>query len=324
MRTHKTILYFKNLLFLINFLILLPACSPANPPLQGYLEGEYINLAANFSGTLKELLVSRGDTVKVGQLLYVLDSEPEASQLAQTKQQLIQAQKTLSDLENGQRETILNAIIAQREQAKASLALSSQTLKRYRILYKQEATDKATLDQAESNYQRDLNQVNEFTANLAEAQQGARENAISAQKAAVEAAQANVIKATWELAQKKMYAPASGHIFDTYYKVGEFVNTQQPVLSLLAPKDIKLIFYITEPKRAEVAVGQTVYFECDNCEKRFQAVINYISPDAEYTPPVIFSQESRGKLVYRIEAKLSTEAAQKFYPGQPVDVFLKK
>lgn len=313
----------KHSLFISLLLLSLVSCSK-NPPLQGYLEGEYINLAANYPGILKKLLVFRGNEVKAGQLLFVLDSEPEESQLEQAKQLLLQEQQRLLDIENGQRHTVLQAIIAQREQAKANLQLSAQNLNRYRILYKQGDISKATLDQWESAYQRDLNQVNQFAANLAEAQQGARENAISAQRAGVAAAQANVTQASWRLAQKSVHAPVAGRIFDTYYKVGEFVNSQQPVASLLAPTDIKLIFYVPEPRRSEVAIGHVVQFNCDDCRQIYSATINYISPQAEYTPPVIFSRESRTKLVYRVEASLPLATAKQVYPGQPVDVYLKR
>ena len=45
-----------------------------------------------------------------------------------------------------------------------------------------------------------------------------------------------------------------------------------------------------------------------------------ISPQAEYTPPVIYSQESRQKLVFMIESRFDATTAAKLHPGQPVDV----
>ncbi len=311
----------KCLLRLFYFVPLLLTLGCSKPPLQGYLEGEYINLAVNYSGILKELLISRGNEVKAGQLLFVLDSEPEASQLEQAKKQLATEQQRLLDLEIGQRNTILQAITAQRDQAAADLKLSTQNVNGYRILFPKGAIDKATLDQAEATYQHDIDLVKQYTANLAEAEQGGRTNAIAAESNAVAAMQANVTAAEWRLAQKSVYAPVNGRIFDTYYKVGEFVNSQQPVASLLAPSDIKLVFYIPEPRRPEIKIGQSVQFTCDNCKASYSAIINYISPQAEYTPPVIYSRESRTKLVYRVEATLFLDTAQRFYPGQPVDVY---
>lgn len=289
---------------------------------QGYIEGEYVYLTSAFSGILKQLSVARGDSVKSGQLLFVLDPEPESSELIKAKQQLLQAQNTLADVEKGQRNTILLSIQAQREQAKANLVLSKANLQRYRSLLKQGAIDQATVDQAQANYDHDLNMVNQYEANLAEARLGAREYQIMAQQAAVDAAQADVARYTWQLQQKSVKAPTSGLIFDTYYKVGEFVNDQQPVAALLAPENTYLVFYIPEPERSQLHVGQTVYFTCDACQGRASAIINYLSPQAEYTPPVIYSTESRSKLVYRVQARLPLEVARRFYPGQPVDVSL--
>lgn len=303
-------------------IVLVALSSLRTDPLQGYLEGEYINIASNSSGTLQQLAVSKGQRVKTGQLLYQLDKEPEASQFEQARQQLAQAESTLSDLENGQRSTVLASIQAQLAQAQANLKLSTVTLTRNRALYAEKAVSKAALDQAEANYQHDFNLVNQYVANLADAKLGARNHVIESQHAVVLANKAAVQKTLWQLNQKSAYAPVAGLIFDTYYRPGEFVNSQQPVLALLTPENIKLIFYVAEPDRSKIQLGKKVQFTCDGCNKTFSATINYLSPQAEYTPPVIFSRESRTKLVYRVEAALSVTDAERLHPGQPVDIFL--
>lgn len=302
-------------------IVLVALSSLRTDPLQGYLEGEYINIASNSSGTLQQLAVSKGQRVKTGQLLYQLDKEPEASQFEQARQQLAQAESTLSDLENGQRSTVLASIQAQLAQAQANLKLSTVTLTRNRALYAEKAVSKAALDQAEANYQHDFNLVNQYVANLADAKLGARNHVIESQHAVVLANKAAVQKTLWQLNQKSAYAPVAGLIFDTYYRPGEFVNSQQPVLALLTPENIKLIFYVAEPDRSKIQLGKKVQFHCDGFDKTFSATINYLSPQAEYTPPVIFSRESRTKLVYRVEAALSVTDAERLHPGQPVDVY---
>lgn len=311
------------ILFFTIFTFCLTGCFQQNDYYQGYLEGDYVNLSSDFSGILKKLLVDRGDQVIEGQLVYVLDDEPEASALSEAEEKLSQAEKTLSDLEEGERDTVLESIKAQKYQADAELALAESNLERFSKLYKQGYVEKALLDEAQSEYDKSFNHVAEFIANLAEARRGARNNQIKAQFAQVQAAKAEVKQAKWSLAQKMMYAPKAALVFDTFFEEGEFVNSQQPVASLLAPEDIKLIFFVPEFDRSKLSVGQIVNFGCDGCEKRTKATIEFISPEAEYTPPVIFSRESREKLVYRIEAHLSLEDAKRFYPGQPVDVYLK-
>ena len=88
----------------------------------------------------------------------------------------------------------------------------------------------------------------------------------------------------------------------------------------MTPDNIRLIFYIPEEHFSQIKLGHEVTFECDGCQTAQKARITYISPQAEYTPPVIYSRESRAKLVYRIEANLPVKSAMNYHPGQPVQV----
>jgi HlyD family secretion protein len=58
----------------------------------------------------------------------------------------------------------------------------------------------------------------------------------------------------------------------------------------------------------------------DGVPEPFVGKVSFISPQAEYTPPVIYSQENRSKLVFMIEAVFDPDVAAKLHPGQPVDV----
>lgn len=308
-------------LLLVCLLGLLSACHKENM-LAGYIEGEYTNVASNLSGILLKLLVQRGQEVRAGQLLYQLDPLPQSAQLEQAKKDLESEKNRLVDLEQSQRLTIIQSILAQIEQAKASLDLSKVNYERFYILLQQKAIDKAAVDNAYYTYMRDLKRVNELIANLSEAKLGAREFLIKTQQDKVRSAEAAVIAAQWALSQKTIYAPVTGLIYDTYYRVGEFVPERTPVVVMLAPQNIFLVFYMPEPQRNQIKVGQIVHFDCDDCKQRFEASINYISPEAEYTPPVIYSRDSRSKLVFRVKARLLLPRGVYFYPGQPVNVYL--
>jgi HlyD family secretion protein len=67
-------------------------------------------------------------------------------------------------------------------------------------------------------------------------------------------------------------------------------------------------------------MGQQIRVRCDGCAPNLTARISFVAPQAEYTPPVIYSNESRAKLVFRIEAR--PDGATPLHPGQPVDVVL--
>ena len=59
---------------------------------------------------------------------------------------------------------------------------------------------------------------------------------------------------------------------------------------------------------------------CDRCPPDFAATVSFISPQAEFTPPVIYSREERSKLVFLIEALPNKPEALRV--GQPIDVAL--
>jgi HlyD family secretion protein len=319
----KRIFKKKYILFGTACLLLISGCHHyKNKVVQGYIEGRYTYLASAIGGTLEKLPVSRGDQIKIHNLIFVLDQQPESDQLQQAQKNLAQAQQTLMDLEKGQRQTVLEQIKAQRAQAIAVMTLDRKTLIRYKKLYLKGAIDKQSVDTAQANFDRDMKKIKELNANLAEAKLGARTNQIKAQQEVVAAAKADVQQAQWALHQKTMYAPISALVFDTYYRVGEYVPAGQSIVSLLAPQNIKLIFFIPEPLLSTISLGQTVQFGCDSCKEKTAATISFISSEAEYTPPVIYSKDSRDKLVYRVEAKIAPDLAIHFHTGQPVDVYL--
>jgi HlyD family secretion protein len=198
--------------------------------------------------------------------------------------------------------------------------LSAVQLARQEKLAATDVGSKAELDQARA--QNDANQaaVNQLTADLATAKLGGREDALHAAQAAVEAERAARDKAKWSLDQKEQFAPANAAVQDTLYRQGEFVTAENPVVVLLPPENLKVRFFVPQAKLPQIKVGETVAVQADGAARAVNATLNYISTQAEYTPPVIYSRETRAELVFMIEAKFSPADAAALRPGQPVDV----
>jgi HlyD family secretion protein len=110
---------------------------------------------------------------------------------------------------------------------------------------------------------------------------------------------------------------------DTFYSEGEWVPAGSPVVSLLPPGNIKIRFFVPEPVLGRVTVGQMVSAACDGCGKPIAAKISYISRQAEYTPPLIYSREQNPKLVFLVEAWPDIKDAVRLHPGQPMEIKLK-
>ncbi|BCA96706.1 hemolysin secretion protein D [Legionella antarctica] len=307
--------------FLLSLIFLICTCTAnENQQFEGYVEGENIYLASPFYGVLQKLLVRRGEHVTKGELLFRLDPKPQVMNISQIQGELKQAQNTLIDLKKSRRIPELTAIEAQIEQAKAQIILAKLRVTRYQKLHDKKFGDKDTLDEAIANLKLQENLKLQYESNLALAKLGNRDDQINAQKSQVDSLSAKLQEAKWELAQKTVRAPASGVIFDTYYREGEFIVAQKPVVSLLTPENIQIEFFVPLNHMHNVRVGQKVSFDCEGCEKNNTAEISYVSPDAEYLPPLVYSRDNYSKLVFRIKARITR--ATSFKPGQPVVVTL--
>jgi HlyD family secretion protein len=315
--------HFLNAVFIIFAAALLAGCGGnSTGAFQGYIEGEYVYVASPLGGALTNLAVARGDSVKAGQLLFALERQSEAAALDQAQKNFTQAQAQLTDLTKGKRPSEIASLEAQLEQANASLKLAEAELARREKLLETKVISQEEIDQAQTQKDSAAALVAQLSADLETAKLGGREDAIHAAQAAADAQQAALDKAKWSFDQKQQSAPAAGTIHDTLYRQGEWVAAGSPVVVLLPPENLKVRFFVPQADLPRIKVGEAVSVHCDGAAKTFKAAVNYISSQAEYTPPVIYSSESRASIVFMIEAKISLADAPDVRPGQPVDVTL--
>lgn len=313
----------KWILLVIIFSLLLASCSKSNSTsFLGYIEGRYVYLSSSESGNLVQLAVHKGQTVESGQLAFQLDPQPQQSSLESAKSDLAAAEHDLENLKSGERDTILKRLDAQVAQAQADLKFATVTYQRNKKLRETDVVSQSLVDESLARYQTDTEKLRQANENLAEAKLGARSNLILAQESKMQSAQNNVNRLQWMLEQKTVKIPQAGFIENTFYRQNEFVPAGKPIVSLLPPQNRLLIFYVPETQLSRIKMGQTVYFKYDGSEKLVSADINYISSQAEYTPPVIYSKDSREKLVYWIEAAIDPSLTVTIHPGQPVEVTL--
>lgn len=305
-------------------LVALAGCGERDAaPLQGYAEGEYVRIAAPFAGSLQQLNVLRGSQVMAGDALFTLEQENEAAARREANERLRNAEAQLADLKKSKRPSEIDAVSSQLEQARASLRLSEVNLQRQEKLVAANFVSKGAVDDARASYERDKARVAELASQVATARLAARQDQIRAAEYSAAAARAALAQADWKLAQKSVRAPVTGLVNDTNYVPGEWVPAGSPVVSILPPQNIKVRFFIAETVLGTLRLGQAVNVHCDGCSAAIAAQITFISPQAEYTPPVIYSRDTRAKLVYLIEARAAPEDAVKLRPGQPVEVRLK-
>ncbi|HRY24576.1 MAG: HlyD family efflux transporter periplasmic adaptor subunit [Geminicoccaceae bacterium] len=288
------------------------------PLLTGYVEGEALYLAGPMAAELARLDVDRGDRVAAGQSLFVIDQRAAEATLEGARAAAAAAQARVEDARKGMRAEEMAVIEAERDAAKAQLEEAKLELDRVRPLVERGATSRARLDEALANYRTADAQLAQVMRQLDAAQLGARADLVAAAEAEAERAQAAVDEAEVLLAQLAVAAPAAGLIENVFFRAGEWVPASQPVLSLLPDERVKIRFFVPQAAVATYRTGGEVTFTCDGCGAPRAARITFVSPRVEYTPPVIYSQESREKLVFLIEAEPVDPAG--LAPGQPVDV----
>lgn len=287
----------------------------------GYVEAETVLVAPPSAGRLIARPVTRGGTVAAGDALFTIDTAGTQAEIAAAEAALAAAKAKLRDLSEGKREAEIEVIRAQRREAEASLKNAEQELKRARELTRKGTSPQARLDLA-------LSQVDQLTARVAQlkaqeevAHLGGRQEEIAGAEAQVRQAEATLAETKVRLENLAPAAPVAARVENTFFEVGEWVPAGQPVVSLLPDNGIKLRFFVDEPDLAKIVIGATVAFTCDGCADAKVATVTYVSPRAEYTPPVIYSESARSKLVFMVEAVPSPPVTG-LHAGLPVTVTL--
>lgn len=300
---------------------LFASCAAAPPLAVGYVEGEYVLLAPIETAQLRSLDVRRGDRVGAGEVLAALESDDARLAVAEAEAALAQAEAQLADLKRGKRPEEIAVLEAALRSAEAQAGEARRVLERTRDLNRRGIATQAELDKAQTTLELAEASVGQAEANLVVAGLSAREETIKAAEGQVERARAALEQARWRLDKRAIVAPAAGRVYDVIRNPGDIAGPTAPVVSLLPDGAVKLKLYVPEPLFSSVQVGALLSVRCDGCPDDLAARVSYASPEPEFTPPVIYSLETRQKLVHLVEARPEGEAAM-LKPGQIVDVRL--
>ncbi|HMT03492.1 MAG TPA: HlyD family efflux transporter periplasmic adaptor subunit [Burkholderiales bacterium] len=273
------------LILLFTILVIFSGCTKSNKFYSGYIDADLTYLSSDFSGQLLSLQVARGEYVNKQKLLFKLE------QLNETR-----------NINSGLQNQI--DLTAERDQLLSKLNYAKINYNRQNKLNKTGAGSQDAFDQAKQNLDVLLYQINSINAQIK------NNEILTAQK-------------IWQKERKQNVAPESGIVYDTYFTIGEYVQGGQPILSLITKKNIKAIFFVSEADLGKIKLNQNVIISTDGNNSHYQGIISYISNQAEYTPPIIYSREERQKLVFKIEMRIVNADLNQIHLGQPVTVEIK-
>ncbi|MGV8985411.1 MAG: HlyD family secretion protein [Cypionkella sp.] len=292
---------------------LLPGAGPQG--YNGYLEADYVYLAPLSAGRITEIDAAEGDLVKAGEVLARLDDQAQHAAVKGAEAAVAQAEANLDNLSTGSRDAEIAVIAASLKKAQADRDLAQQNLERTLQLAGQGQVSAAKVDQDKAAAQAAAAQVEQLAAQLTVAQLPAREAQRGAAEAALAVVQAQADAARIALEDRVLVAPISGLLDHSFYQVGEVAASGAPVMALFDPGKIKAIFFVPEAKRASVAPGMRLTVACDGCAGG-SATVSRMASEPQYTPPILYSRDERGRLVFRVEAVV--EGVIGLQPGQPV------
>ncbi|MBV8379771.1 MAG: HlyD family efflux transporter periplasmic adaptor subunit [Paucibacter sp.] len=303
-------------------LLALAACSHSdNSSWPGYAFGDTLYITAPQTGRLAELRVESGQQVSAGALLFSLDATYERAAEGEAAARAVSAHAQALDADKGRRAAEVAMAEAQLREAEKQAELARSELRRRRELLAQGFIARAEVDDGELQLQQAEAHVHELRAGVDVAHLPSRDDQRAAAHALAAAASSSVAETAWLREQMTQNAPSAGRITDIYYRPGEWVPAGQPVLALLPPANRKARFFVAESQLGAIQLGQRVGLSCDGCGAAIPARISYIAPQAEYTPPVIYSNSERAKLVFMVEARPEAPVdAERLHPGQPLEV----
>jgi HlyD family secretion protein len=295
--------------------------TPEPPTWQGYVEAEYVRVSPTLTGRITSIAVARGDQVAAGGALFTQDEIDDVAARDAAASKLAEAGARLTNLETRSRDTEIAQGRADLADLIATRDRIARDLQRNEELLRSGAASRQTVDQQRAELSSAVARVQASQAKLDQMQSPTgREYEIAAQRAMVEQARAGLAQAQWRVDQRHAVAPVAALVSDTYARPGETITAGNPVVELLPPKNVLVRFFVPETELASLHAGDHIAIGCDGCAADLTATITFIAPQPEYTPPVIYSESNREKLVYLVEAHPPLDQAAQLKPGQPVDV----
>lgn len=305
--------------------VFLSSCTEKKPTvLNGYVEANYTRLSSVFGGRLEEIVVKSGDVINAKSKIFSLNNTAELAAVNEATARVQKSEVVLSDLETGAGENEISVIRGQLKEAQAIFKLAQINFNRQKKLLAEGLISQASFDLSKSQFEQASAKIESINAQLKVLKSPARIGQTQAQSAETTSAKEIYKQKLWAYSQKEVFAPKKPPEFiveNVYFQVGEFVPAGVPVVSLLAESEKFIRFFIPQEKLAQIKIGGQVNIICDGCESQY-AKINFISTNAEFTPPILYNRENRAKLMFRVEAL--PEKPQNLKVGMPIDILLPK
>ncbi|GAB4221970.1 MAG: HlyD family efflux transporter periplasmic adaptor subunit [Francisella sp.] len=288
----------------------------------GYVSTDIRYISSDESGRLLMLYVKQGDYIKEGQLLFKIDSSKNKTLLNSNKLLYSASQSLLSNMSKGKRQPYIEKTALDISSAKAKLAVALKEYKRQKALLIEDSTSKKDLDQAQSQYIQAKNNVKSLEKMQAINNLPARDDLREAVNFISKFIGNNSNYLQQKIDSADVRSLEGGYIYQIFYHRGEEIRSYSPVMTIINPNDVYIVFYLSKNDIHKIHIGQNIKFTTSN-DKVFLAKVDYISQQAEYTPPLLYGINSDSEISFEVHAMIDySSSTSDIHIGEPITVDL--
>jgi HlyD family secretion protein len=259
------------------------ANKPVVAPLQGQIDGRYIDISPKIVGRIAQLHVREGDAVKAGDLLVTLDSPEVRAKVSQAEAAQAAAAAKQKLLDSGVREEDVRTARANWERSVSAANLAETTFKRINALYKDGLVSQQRNDEVETAYRTSLDAVNAARAQYDVTLNGFRKEERVAAAEVTRGAGAAVQEVGALAADISLKSPISAEVDKIVLHQGELAPPGFPIISLVNLDDVWVVFNMREDELASTKIGTQIAGRIPALGGRTVSfTVYYISPKGEY------------------------------------------
>lgn len=238
------------------------------------------SIMPKIAAPVQRFYVHRGDRVKRGQLLAVLENRDLVYAAAESKGAVDQAQSNLRTTEVS---TIPDSVVkAQTDLAAARDTRDSakRVLESRQQLLKQGALAGRLVDEAQVAYSQAEGQYRAAEEHL-KALESIRQDQIKGATAQVTAAQAHFDSQEAQVGYSRIVSPIAGIVADRPLNVGEIANPGSPVITVVDISSLVAHVNISQSEVSAVRVGQTAILTQPGSKDEVEGKVTVVSPVAD-------------------------------------------
>jgi HlyD family secretion protein len=308
--------------FIASYWIFNKIVEPPEFRVSGVLEADDIHVGSKVGGRVVKVVARRGERVKAGDAIVVLDAAELRASLDEAQASLRESQAKLAELSSGYRQEEIDQARADWLATKAIHENSERFSRRMKDLAAREMVARQEYDDARTRAEEAEQRAKAARERYDLVKAGRRQEEIAQAQARKEMAEARVALLRAQLDETVVYAPVDSFVEVLDLEPGDLVPAGRPVATLLRAGSPWARVYVPEGRLGHVRPGLKVRVRVDSFpDKIFTGVVRRVNHQAEFTPRNVQTTEERVLQLFQAEVAIEDEAGV-LRPGMSADVVI--